>query len=176
MNNNFIYLKHFEIRHTHYQYWFSKSDELFYSAKLLWDDMEKTGLLFIRDIYLMLIGMSFETLIKAYYICLNKEYEVTHNLNKLFKNIGVYLKDEEEEILNILTNTIIWEGKYPSPKKKNKEYFMNQWKNKQIFTYETVKDENFGKIQKYRDRLSFNNLKRLRDKIIEQMKCLYENC
>lgn len=110
-------VKSYERRKNTDSYWHSKSEDFLYSASILWDNLEKGG---SWDVYKMLMGLAFELLFKA--ICVQKEtkFDYGHDLRKLAEFAQVELSEEEKDILDILTEYIIWDAKYPVPKKPSK--------------------------------------------------------
>ena len=119
--------------------WFNKSSDLRASAGALWKSMrkdsseilvEELGLgtqfsmpIAVWPVYLMLCGMSLELLFKAISVAKGHHVKTTHNLVKLADFAGVKTDNESKSILALLTESIIWEGKYPVPKDKQKESF-----------------------------------------------------
>ena len=77
-------------------------------------------------IYLMLYGLAIENLLKSLIIkngtslyqngVINKRYR-THNLNSLFDSCGLKKSNDEKEILDILSEFVLWAGKYSVPSK-----------------------------------------------------------
>lgn len=137
--NDWIWEKHFTTRNECTAYWHDKSVHLMRASKILWKAWVNgnEGLLDSGDTYLMLMGMSFELMFKAFVVAVGKEVITTHDLNNLAKEAGFTLEDKEKEIFTILTGYIMWEGRYPvpkdnkKPKDKNKpsgaEVIKSQW-------------------------------------------------
>jgi hypothetical protein len=69
-------------------------------------------------VYWMLCGMSIELLLKAVIVASAKQPESTHNLKKLASDAGVTYTSEQIDLLQILTESIVWDGRYPVPNKK----------------------------------------------------------
>jgi hypothetical protein len=117
-----IFEEQYEMRATVPAYWHNKSADLHSSARVLWKAMEADSQLQITccSTYKMLMGMSFEVLIKAHCIAQkikNDKIHKTHQLTKLAEIAGLKLTKEDKKILDILTEYVIWDGKYPTPKK-----------------------------------------------------------
>ena len=74
----------------------------------------------------MLFGMAFELLIKAILVAKGKEIDYSHKLTELAKKVEVSLTASESDILTLLTESVVWEGRYPTP--KNKEYLEAHYK------------------------------------------------
>ncbi|KHT49323.1 hypothetical protein [Vibrio sinaloensis] len=103
------------------RYWHNKSADLFTSAHVLWKAMETDSSLSVScyATYKMLMGMSFEALLKGLLI---ESQQVpisnlaTHDLVDLAKTLGLILSKEENKALTVLTDYVLWAGKYPMPK------------------------------------------------------------
>jgi hypothetical protein len=103
------------------RYWHNKSADLFTSAHVLWKAMESDTNLGVScyATYKMLMGMPFEALLKG--LCIESKKSViseleTHDLVELAKTLGLRLTKEENKFLTVLTDHILWAGKYPTPK------------------------------------------------------------
>jgi len=107
-------------------------------------------------ICLMLYGYAIENLLKSLLIKnginlfqkgkLKKEYK-THDLNKLFEMCRLIRSTDEKEILDILSNSVIWAGRYPVPSKiqeKNKLFSSG----KQIFIPENLYKRLLAEVEK----------------------------
>ncbi|MDI6800454.1 MAG: HEPN domain-containing protein [Thermodesulfovibrionales bacterium] len=68
-------------------------------------------------------GLSIELLLKAIILAKSKSFGTNHNLIQLSKNSGVSLTKDQECTLELLSEIIIWSGRYPIPKKEG------QWNN-----------------------------------------------
>ncbi len=71
--------------------------------------------------------MTFELLFKAHYIGSGTEFNCTHDLVALANTAGLTTSREENKILNVLSEYVIWDGRYPTPKKP--EHLGEHWKN-----------------------------------------------
>ena len=115
-----IYEEQFEIKNSNPTYWHNKASDLFSSARVLWKAMDEKSNLQVSCLstYKMLIGMSFEVLIKAHCIAQkidNERINKSHNLTELANIAGLNLAKKENKILNILSEYIVWDGRYPTP-------------------------------------------------------------
>ncbi len=116
-------------------YWYNKSSDLRGSAGILWISMEEkistesVELLdFNKDfnvgvatppVYRMLCGMSLELLYKAIVVAKgNKPNTRSHSLHKLAEDAGLNITQEDKGLLDILSESIIWDGRYPVPKQQ----------------------------------------------------------
>jgi hypothetical protein len=117
-----VYEKHFEDKSTIATYWHNKSCDLMSSARVLWNAMEDdTGNAKITcySTYKMLFGMSLETLFKAHCVAQkidNPRINKSHQLTEIASIAGFKLDKSENKILDILSEYIIWDGRYPVPK------------------------------------------------------------
>ena len=105
-------------------YWLNKSADLHASAKGLWDSMDGNTNLTVRcwSPYLMLCGMALETMFKAIIVADNRTPQPTHNLCLLSEAAGLNFDYQGNKVLKILSESIIWEGRYPVPKSDNYFY------------------------------------------------------
>ncbi|MFU2126801.1 HEPN domain-containing protein [Gallibacterium anatis] len=144
-------------------YWHSKAGDLLISASILWNHKEEIG---CWNTYKMLMGMSFELLIKAILIQSGISITHTHNLRNLANNIEVNLSKDELNLLDILSEYIIWAGKYPIPKKS--ESLEKLYKLEQKNLYDVV--EKIGELElvSSNDKFDFDNLHKLWSKIAEK--------
>ncbi len=104
--------------------------------------------------------MSLELLFKAISVTKGDTVQTNHNLIDLAKAVGVKTDEKTNAILQLLTESVIWEGKYPVPKDRQKKsfYTANNLYNEVMYT----KDQFHGfEIQKPTHALhwkSFNEL------------------
>lgn len=154
-----LYEKKFDENAKNSLAWFNKSTDLFTSAHILWAAMENDrNLFYCRSTYKMLMGMSFELLFKAICIQKNIEFRQSHNLFTLSQSANISLTKEEVSILNILTEYIIWDGKYPNPKLK--KHLEQHWKNQNEVNNDHYKIGNL-KLQKGNNKLHFEQLAKI---------------
>ncbi|MCT4640523.1 MAG: hypothetical protein N4A72_22690 [Bacteroidales bacterium] len=123
----------FEERRNSPIWWYNKASDLRASARVIWaainhgEDNNETlpdlglGAGFSIDVacwpvYKMLIGMSFEALLKSGFVSQKTEVEYTHKLNVLAESLNLQLTNIEYETISYLSEYIIWYGKYPVPK------------------------------------------------------------
>lgn len=60
-------------------------------------------------------GLSIELLLKAIVKILDRPEKPLHNLNELCQYVGIKVSDDITAILDVLTESIIWDGRYPVP-------------------------------------------------------------
>lgn len=68
-------------------------------------------------------GVALELVLKAIAIAKSIKFETTHRLNDLCKLIGLIITKDQECTLELLSELILWSGRYPVPKKEG------QWNN-----------------------------------------------
>jgi HEPN domain-containing protein len=68
-------------------------------------------------------GLALELVLKAIAIAKSIKFETTHRLNELCKLIGLHISNDQECTLELLSEIIVWGGRYPVPKKEG------QWSN-----------------------------------------------
>lgn len=68
-------------------------------------------------------GIALELSLKATAIAKSKDYEANHRLNDLCNLIGLKITMNQECTLELLSEIVIWSGRYPVPKKEG------QWNN-----------------------------------------------
>ena len=114
------------------QYWIEKAKALRAAAAAIWyfidsdsppkvsaalttaPPVETTGIWYV---YRMLCGMSLEL---AY-----QQVKTTHNLTWLAEQVFISVSPKERGILELLTQCIVWDGRYPAPKDAlSLEYFV----------------------------------------------------
>lgn len=124
-----LYNKQFEQRQETPSYWHSKSHDLLVSALTLWNAMQSDKKLEVNcwATYKMLMGMSFELLFKAHCVGSGTEFKSTHDLVGLANIASLSTTKEENKLLKVLSEYVIWDGRYPTPKKP--EHLKAHWKN-----------------------------------------------
>jgi len=117
--------------------WFNKSSDLRASAAAIWvsTDPELSDRI-VKDcslgggfvmgaavipVFRMLCGMSMELIFKA--IVVKREDKVNesdHNLLNHASMAGIIYSEHERQLLKILTHSIVWAGRYPTPTPKKR--------------------------------------------------------
>lgn len=113
-------------------WWHNKSSDLRASAGAVWLAIKSDRLREIADqlslgegfdmriacwpVYRMLCGMSLELIFKALIVAERCEPTHTHNLKQLSKDAGLTYSEDTMAILDVLTESAIWHGRYPVPK------------------------------------------------------------
>jgi hypothetical protein len=151
------YQKQFELRQETPAYWHNKSHDLFISARTLWVAMQDNKSLEVNcwPTYKMLMGLSFELLFKAHCVGAGINFADIHDLVKLARTANFTITKDENRILKVLSEYIIWDGKYPVPKQP--QHLENHWKNQS----QVLSDKKrFGglTVQVSNDKLDFENL------------------
>ena len=110
--------------------WRTNAMALFRAAHILlpkidgeWEKQEHHQVFEMRQIYLMLIGYSFEALGKAFLIQKQspltengKFYLDSHDLLDLYEKAQVVLNEKDSFLLERLGQYVKWAGRYPIPK------------------------------------------------------------
>lgn len=133
-------------------YWHNKATELFTSAGVIWKAMNSGNGLYGQcySTYKMLMGMSFEALLKG--LCIKSRKATTadlisHDLLKISAIIELSLSKAEKKVLMLLSDYIKWAGKYPIPKNSA-----------QLQQYRTMVDSTeFDKVNLGGFKVSFSN-------------------
>ncbi len=64
-------------------------------------------------------GLSIELGLKAIAVAKSIDFSKTHNLNKLVELSGMEITSDQETTLEMLSEIIIWAGRYPTPKNED---------------------------------------------------------
>ena len=105
-----------------------------HASKILWKSYESGELLDGGNTHRFLMGLSFELIFKAFYVAESQEPPTHHILNDLTKHCNFKFNHKERKILGVLTGYIVWEGRYPIPKKPGE--------NKKDPFYQYIKEQN----------------------------------
>lgn len=116
--NDWVYKKQFDTMNECAAYWHNKSCHLNQSSEILWNAWGNGDLLDSGDTYLMLMGLSFELLLKAFYVANGKTPPKHHHLDSLTNECSFEFTSKDYIILKILSGYITWQGRYPTPKDK----------------------------------------------------------
>lgn len=151
------YNQQFNLKQDTSAYWHNKSKDLFVSARILWFAMQENKNFDVNcwATYKMLIAMSFELMFKAHCIGNKVEFKQNHNLVELASYANLSISSEEIAVLNILSEYIIWDGRYPIPKKP--QHLREHWINEEKVLADEI---NLGKLKgrKSNGKLDFENL------------------
>lgn len=91
-------------------YYWNKADDLRKSTEILMANGAP------RDNSSMLAGMATEVLLKGIACALDNPASNTHHLRKLADHVGIELTDDEKVLLDVMSEHIIWAGRYTAPK------------------------------------------------------------
>lgn len=151
------YQKQFDIRKETSAYWHNKSVDLLVSARTLWKAIDENKNLEINclPVYKMLLGMSFELLFKAHCVGAGIGFAATHNLESLVTTANLTTSKDEKGIFRVLSEYIIWDGRYPVPKEF--QYLERHWENQNNILNN---NENIGNliVLTSNDKLDFENI------------------
>ncbi|WP_218934526.1 HEPN domain-containing protein [Rosistilla ulvae] len=137
-------------------YWFNKANELRGAAELLSDAGRSSC------VFRMLCGMALEALLKAISVESGQTPRRTHNLNQLARDAGIHYATEEQKLLQILSEAIIWDGRYPVP---NDERHWGELKNLKLeclLDQEPLGNSGTLTVNRPNDKLNWNSFEALR--------------
>ena len=92
--------------------WFSRAREFNAVVRQLVDNAHGD----LSLAYYYNAGLSIEIALKAIILGKSKSFDKNHKLNDLSKNAGVNFTKDQERTLELLSEIIIWSGRYPTPK------------------------------------------------------------
>lgn len=136
-------------------HWHNKASQLFVSAKVLWKAIDNGYAIECWSTYKMLMGLSFELLFKSIAIQRKLVFPATHQLVEIANSANLTLTTDEKKILIVLTEYILWDGKYPVPHKKI--HLENHWKYENKVAHDSKKHGNLT-IQRQNNKLDFDEL------------------
>jgi hypothetical protein len=111
-------------------YWYNKASDLRGAAGLVWAGMKDEQAAVARTlglgkgfsfqvacwpVYLMLCGLALELLLKAAIVAQGREPSAHHRLAELWGEVGLAVTRKQRGLLEILTESIYWAGRYPVP-------------------------------------------------------------
>jgi hypothetical protein len=167
-------------------WWLSRASNLHASAGSLWVSMKSSNnTKYVKalnlgsgfnmkvacwPVYCMLWGLSFELMLKAIFVVKNPNIKIPekHDLVYLYKLADLKTNKSRLGILNLLTEYVIWAGKYPVPIKP--EYYINYLE--KYDKYMVIKAKVIGKydFKSYNQRLNWNKL----DKIWRELTKIFD--
>ncbi|MBE4039690.1 hypothetical protein HJ123_22745 [Vibrio parahaemolyticus] len=144
----------FKFHSENSSFWYQKSVDLYASASLIAEARQsREDKAFLKSLelkgdysvsigcehpYLMLMGLSFEVILKAICIKTNSEFsQVKHDLQEVAKSAGVHLSKKETTQLRLLSDFVLWEGRYPVAKKPSQT--MQHWNSTRKELWKTEK-------------------------------------
>ena len=167
---NDLYTIEFEIRKQSPLWWYNKASDLFASAGALHSTMHAernvakdlgfpSGFCMsvaCNPVYEMLFGMSFEALLKAICVAKKKQVPESHILSNLANTAEVKLSETEVEIFKYLSESVVWNGRYPVPKQKM--YLERHWKQGNDLRFDKVPSSGVLQFKVSNDVLGWRNL------------------
>jgi hypothetical protein len=130
-----VYEDIYEERKNSPLWWYNKSSDLHASAGAIWVSMDRpNSKKIVRElafspgfdmgvacwpVYQMLCGLSFELIFKGVAVAKGNQPLYDHILTAHADSSGIDYSDKECSLLATLTESIIWDGKYPIPKKRD---------------------------------------------------------
>lgn len=166
-----FYKEEFEIRKNSPLWWHNKASDLFASAGALHyvmkvpDEEELADLGFERGfsmvvacspVYEMLFGMSFEALLKAICVVKGKEVPATHALVDLVNLADIAISEKEKAVFEYLTESVVWNGRYPVPKKQ--AFLEKHWKHGNDLLFDKLPKQGAVQFKIANDTLSWEKL------------------
>jgi hypothetical protein len=165
-----IYDITYERRRNAPLWWYNKSSDLHASAGALWLTMgdevdrvaaQKLGIgsgfsmgIACWPVYQMLCGLSLELIFKAIVVAEGKEPSHVHLLTDLASEAGLSYTAQELQVLKLLTESIIWDGRYPVP--KNKIHLEKHYQHASEVLYDSIQLDTIT-VQRPNDSLSWEN-------------------
>lgn len=128
----------------HPNHWYNRASDLHASAGALWHAMDDgegeiaaelglpTGFSMYtacHPVYYMLCGLALEVIMKAVLVqrgVPEKKYE-THEFSKLTALLGVSPTNEEQALLRFYEASLVWAGRYPTPKRATDAEILGFW-------------------------------------------------
>ena len=114
----------------------------------------------------MLCGLALELLLKAILIEQGKDFKLTHNLPQLSTESELILNKKEIALLQILSQYIYWDGKYPIPKNEKDYWNTKMLKEENLFTKTSAVDSGLTFIRR-NDELKWKSFNLLWEKFFE---------
>ena len=168
------------------QYWHNKASDLRGSAGVLWlsmkneipeENIEKLKLgkwfdmkIATPPVYRMLCGMALELLYKSIVVARKEKPNTnTHSLETLAKDAGLDTTQYDKGLLDILSESIIWDGRYPIPKQKQHMKKLEGLAKEHLFDKETIGNINILKPNQSLNWDSFNDLWNNASKVYENI-------
>ena len=109
----------------------------------------------------MLCGMSLELLLKAVIVDRGIEPKATHDLVELSQAVSINLTQTQIGLFRILSEAIIWEGRYPVPKQER--YLQNLYELHREHLWDPVPEIMGIKLLRPNNKLSWESLNDLWD-------------
>lgn len=139
-----VYEDIYQTRKSSPLWWHNKSSDLHASAGVLWLAVSQGNNEFFQEnlgfgkgfsfeaacwpVYQMTFGMSLELALKSVIVARNEVPPHSHDLVKLSEMSGIEFNNHELAIFKLLTELIVWNGKYPVPKNQRflKEHYLHR--------------------------------------------------
>lgn len=162
----------FERRKRTPQYWCNKSSDLRAAAGAVWYCMRKDNehkvveelelgdgfsmAIAALPVFPMLCGLSLELMYKAVCVAKRVNFKNEHNLQNLCRLAEVQATDEDFKFLQLFTESVVWDGKYPVPTEKRKHALADINDLWGTLLYEEVHEINTLNFKRYNGRLSWD--------------------
>lgn len=112
-------------------------------------------------VFRMLWGMALEALLKAVILESGTDVRQSHNLNQLARDASVTYTTEQQKLLQILSEAIIWDGRYPVPKERKYWDELADLERKTLFDKKPLSDTSELFLYSRNDKLSWESLEEL---------------
>jgi len=120
-------------------------------------------------VYRMLWGMALEALLKSVILESGNEIRTTHNLNQLARDAEVAFTNEQQKVLQILSEAIIWHGRYPVPKKQQHWDDLGDLTRQTLYDAKSLSSGSNLQVYSPNDSLSWKSLQELWDPPITEL-------
>ena len=111
----------FERKHNGLLNYWNRAEDLHKAALVIHDSDQM-----LFRVFPMLIGLSIELLLKGILLGLQEKFPLHHKLLDLSNCAGIEILDDDNILLNSLTQHVYWASKYPAPKDKTE--WNDAWK------------------------------------------------
>lgn len=130
---------------NHPNHWYNRASDMHASAGALWHSMDDNNIDVARQlrlgdgfslslacypVYLMLCGLALELIIKAVLVQRRTELsqiDSKHQLSDLVKLLDIKPTHQEQQLLKLYQENVIWAGRYPTPRKHIDEKLKHYW-------------------------------------------------
>jgi hypothetical protein len=140
----------FEEQKTISTYWMNKSNDLKRAASAVFESGQDDS------VFRMLCGMSLEAMFKAVVLELGNAPPTSHNLNQLARDAGLTYSKDDQKLLQILTEAVIWDGRYPVPLKEQHWDELNEIEKECLYDRRRLGNSSSLEILTPNDRLSLD--------------------
>ena len=112
-------------------------------------------------VYPMLWGMAIEALIKAVILERGIEIRQSHNLNQLARDASITFTAEQQKLLQILSDAIYWDGRYPVPKNQQQWDNLSDLKGETLYDKRPLSETSTLQVLSRNDKLNWESIQEL---------------